>query len=110
MYLQESVLPVQRNLLHFIVARLTLFTHTLTILLELAEADLTLLVHVKDTVLQAFQVNLGGTGVDLFFDLIDLLFDFTEPVVESLFHLSRIDTTIFHNLSALNQVRPCKGW
>lgn len=81
----------------------------MAILLELAEADLTLLVHVKDTVLQAFQVDLGGAGVDLFFDLVDLLFNFTEPVVESLFHLSWIDPTIFHNLSALNQVRPCEG-
>ena len=109
MNLQEPVLPVQRNLLHFVVARLTLFTHSLAILLELAEADLTLLVHVKDTVLQAFQINLGGTGVDLFFDLVDLLFNFTEPVVESLFHLSWIDPTIFHNLGALNQVRSRKG-
>jgi len=104
--LQESVFPVERDLLHLVVVIVALFAHALAVLLQLAKANLTLLVHVKHAVLQAFQIDLSGASVDFLLDLVDLIFHSTEPIVESLFHLSWIDAAVFHDLRAFNQVGP----
>ena len=83
--------------------------HALAVLLELLEPDFTFVIHVDNAMLEALEVNLGGSRVHLLFDLIDLLFDFTEPLVEGLLHLGRIDPTILDNLGALYKIGSSKG-
>lgn len=108
--LQETILPIKRALFHLIVARVSLFTHSLAVLFELLEAYLTFFMHVNHPMFQTLEVNLRGAGVYLLFNLDDLFLDFTEPLVQSFFHLCRIDSTILNDLRTLNQIGPGKGW
>lgn len=49
--IEEPVFPIERKLLDFFVTTVALLNHTLTVLLELLESDLSLLVLVHNTAL-----------------------------------------------------------
>ena len=47
--------------------------------------------------------------MNLFLDLVHLLFYSAEPIVERLFHFGGVYAAIFRNLSALNDIRTLEG-
>ena len=107
--LEEAILPVKRPLLDLFISTVTLLAHALAVLLQLLPSDFFLLHAVDPALLQAFQVDLCGSGVHLLLNLIDLLLDFAQPVVEGGFHLGWVDPAILDNLRRLDDIGPLAG-